>query len=146
MTQHNHHTCCLAMSGRSRGSYGCTERTIKESGNPLMVFPLLGMPLVEHLLIADIQAVSLTSGYYELALGFSVTCLVIASGNRGLYAIFWSSAAYGESNAWKRNFNNANAGVNRNANNRSNGNSVRCVRDSSEWQKQQVFFKLKMES
>ena len=50
-------------------------------------------------------------------------------GNRGLRAIFWSSAAYGESTAWLRHFSSANAGVYRIAYYRSNGLSVRCVRD-----------------
>ncbi|MDR0581384.1 MAG: hypothetical protein LBG31_00300, partial [Prevotellaceae bacterium] len=50
-------------------------------------------------------------------------------GGRGLAALFWSSAAYGESNAWVRYFNDANAGVYRGAPSRSRGYSVRCVRD-----------------
>jgi uncharacterized protein (TIGR02145 family) len=53
----------------------------------------------------------------------------INDGSRGLYAVFWSSAAYGESNAWNRDFGYANAGVFRRAANRSLGYSVRCVRD-----------------
>jgi uncharacterized protein (TIGR02145 family) len=50
--------------------------------------------------------------------------------NRGLYAIYWSSAAGSSNGAWYRNFNYGNAQVERNLNNRSNGFSVRCVRES----------------
>jgi uncharacterized protein (TIGR02145 family) len=50
-------------------------------------------------------------------------------GARGLYAIFWSSAAYSESSAWERYFNYGHANVFRYAASRSYGASVRCVRD-----------------
>jgi hypothetical protein len=76
---------------------------------------------------------------FVLALAYPVSSWLVANGNRGLNSIFWSSAASSGSNAWKRNFNYANAGVNRNANNRSNGNSVRCVRDSYEMQNGRFF-------
>jgi uncharacterized protein (TIGR02145 family) len=52
-----------------------------------------------------------------------------SDGNRGLYSIFWSSAANNGSSAWKQRFYHAYAGVSRYASYRSNGNSVRCVRD-----------------
>jgi hypothetical protein len=51
--------------------------------------------------------------------------------NRGNNANFWSSSAYSSTNAWRRNFNYDNATVNRNNTNRSNGYSVRCIRDST---------------
>jgi hypothetical protein len=51
--------------------------------------------------------------------------------NRGIEANFWSSSAYSDANAWNRNFNYNEARVNRNNPNRSNGLSVRCVRDST---------------
>jgi hypothetical protein len=50
--------------------------------------------------------------------------------NRGLNAIYWSSAVGSSTNAWYREFNYNNAQVNRNLNNRSHGFSVRCVRES----------------
>jgi len=46
--------------------------------------------------------------------------------NRGTNANIWSSLESG-SNAWRRNLNSGNATVNRNANNKLNGFSVRCV-------------------
>jgi uncharacterized protein (TIGR02145 family) len=51
-------------------------------------------------------------------------------GSRGLCAVFTSSAAYGESNAWVRVFFYPNAGVRRRDGYRSAGNRVRCVRDA----------------
>ncbi|MDR0581503.1 MAG: fibrobacter succinogenes major paralogous domain-containing protein, partial [Prevotellaceae bacterium] len=51
-------------------------------------------------------------------------------GARGLSAIFWSSAAYSESYAWRRYFYYTNTGVYRSAITRSHGRSVRCVRDA----------------
>jgi uncharacterized protein (TIGR02145 family) len=53
-----------------------------------------------------------------------------AFNNRGNNAVFWSSSAYSATYAWYRNFNYAYSQVERNANNRSNGFSVRCVRES----------------
>jgi uncharacterized protein (TIGR02145 family) len=53
-----------------------------------------------------------------------------ALNGRGLYANYWSSSANSATNAWRRNFAYNAATVNRNNNNRSNGFSVRCVRDS----------------
>jgi uncharacterized protein (TIGR02145 family) len=50
--------------------------------------------------------------------------------NRGTNAWFWSSSANSPTNAWNREFNYNNGNVNRNNNNRSNGFSVRCIRDS----------------
>ncbi|MDR0691687.1 MAG: hypothetical protein LBF69_01470 [Prevotellaceae bacterium] len=49
--------------------------------------------------------------------------------NRGNHAIFWSSSANGSSNAWRRDFNYTYATVRRYLNYRSNGFSVRCIRD-----------------
>jgi hypothetical protein len=51
--------------------------------------------------------------------------------NRGTNGNFWSSSQSGGS-AWNRNLNSDNAQVNRNANDKTNGLSVRCVKDSSE--------------
>jgi uncharacterized protein (TIGR02145 family) len=51
--------------------------------------------------------------------------------NRGNEADFWSSSAYSGTNAWNREFNYNRTDVNRNNNNRSNGFSVRCIRDST---------------
>jgi len=50
-------------------------------------------------------------------------------GNVGLAGDWWSSTSSGAPNAWDRNLNYNNAGVNRNNNNRKNGFSVRCVQD-----------------
>jgi uncharacterized protein (TIGR02145 family) len=52
--------------------------------------------------------------------------------NRGYNAYFWSSSANSSTNAWNRIFNYSEARVNRNNNNRSNGFSVRCIRDSTQ--------------
>ena len=48
--------------------------------------------------------------------------------NRGSNANFWSSSESG-GNAWRRNLNSGNSTVNRNPNNKANGNSVRCTKD-----------------
>jgi len=48
--------------------------------------------------------------------------------NRGTHAYIWSSLESG-TNAWRRNLNSGNATVNRNANNKLNGFSVRCIKD-----------------
>jgi uncharacterized protein (TIGR02145 family) len=50
--------------------------------------------------------------------------------NRGLSVHYWSSSVGSSSYAWYRDFNYNNAQVNRNLNYRSNGLSVRCVRES----------------
>jgi len=42
---------------------------------------------------------------------------------------WWSSSPNDASNAWNRNLNYNNAEVNRNNNNKSNGFSVRCLKD-----------------
>jgi uncharacterized protein (TIGR02145 family) len=44
-------------------------------------------------------------------------------------AFFWSSTESSSTNAWRRNLNSSNSTVNRNANNKGNGFSVRCLRD-----------------
>jgi uncharacterized protein (TIGR02145 family) len=49
--------------------------------------------------------------------------------NRTSNGNWWSSSASGASNAFNRNLNTGNRGVNRNANNRANGFSVRCLKD-----------------
>lgn len=49
--------------------------------------------------------------------------------NRGNNGYFWSSAENNGSNAWNRNLNYNNAGWNWNNNNKTNGFSVRCVKD-----------------
>jgi uncharacterized protein (TIGR02145 family) len=49
--------------------------------------------------------------------------------NRGYSAVFWSSSAYSATYAWYRNFHYAYSQVERYANTRSYGLSVRCVRD-----------------
>ena len=48
--------------------------------------------------------------------------------NRGTHAYIWSSLESG-TNAWRRNLNSGNATVNRNANNKLYGFSVRCIKD-----------------
>lgn len=48
--------------------------------------------------------------------------------NLGTNANFWSSVRSG-TNAWNRNLNSGNATVNRNANSKANGFSVRCLKD-----------------
>jgi uncharacterized protein (TIGR02145 family) len=49
--------------------------------------------------------------------------------NRGYYAVFWSSSAYSATYAWSRNFHYEYSQVYRTTYHRSNGFSVRCVRD-----------------
>jgi uncharacterized protein (TIGR02145 family) len=49
--------------------------------------------------------------------------------NRGTGAVYWSSSVGSSSAAWHRQFYYNNAQVHRYLNNRSNGFSVRCVRD-----------------
>lgn len=49
--------------------------------------------------------------------------------NQGNNGYWWSSTENGSSNAWNRNMNYNNGGVDRNNNNKTNGFSVRCVRD-----------------
>jgi len=48
--------------------------------------------------------------------------------NRGTNVNIWSSLESG-TNAWRRNLNSGNATVNRNANNKLYGFSVRCIKD-----------------
>jgi uncharacterized protein (TIGR02145 family) len=48
--------------------------------------------------------------------------------NRGTNTNIWSSLE-SDSNAWKRNLNSGNSTVNRNANTKANGFSVRCLKD-----------------
>jgi len=48
--------------------------------------------------------------------------------NRGTNANIWSSLG-SDSNAWRRNLNSGNATVNRNANNKLYGFSIRCIED-----------------
>jgi uncharacterized protein (TIGR02145 family) len=50
--------------------------------------------------------------------------------NRGLNVYYWSSSVANATTAWRRTFDYNNAQVSRYNNNRSNGLSVRCVRDS----------------
>jgi uncharacterized protein (TIGR02145 family) len=49
--------------------------------------------------------------------------------NLGNNGNWWSSSENDASNAWNRNLNYNNAQVNRNNNNKSNGFSVRCLKD-----------------
>jgi uncharacterized protein (TIGR02145 family) len=65
-----------------------------------------------------------------------VAFTVLPAGNRnndgrfnnvGSNANFWSATEDDAGNAWNRNFNNGNAEVNRNQNNKTNGHSVRCL-------------------
>jgi uncharacterized protein (TIGR02145 family) len=49
--------------------------------------------------------------------------------NRTANGNWWSSSASGASNAFNRELNTGNAGVNRNANNKAYGFSVRCIKD-----------------
>jgi hypothetical protein len=49
--------------------------------------------------------------------------------NRSSNANFWSSSQNSASNAWNRNLNSSNVTVNRNNNNKTNGFSVRCLKD-----------------
>jgi uncharacterized protein (TIGR02145 family) len=49
--------------------------------------------------------------------------------NRGSNANFWSSSQNSASNVWNRNLNSSNVTVNRNNNNKTNGFSVRCLKD-----------------
>jgi hypothetical protein len=51
--------------------------------------------------------------------------------NRGSNLNLWSSTPSG-SNAWRRNLNTTYSTVNRNANNKANGFSVRCLRDTDD--------------
>ena len=51
--------------------------------------------------------------------------------NRGTNGILWSSSESG-ANAWYRNVNSGSAQVNRNTNDKSNGLSVRCLKNSQE--------------
>ena len=50
--------------------------------------------------------------------------------NVGRNGNFWSSSENNSDNAWNRNLNRDNRDLNRNNNNKRNGFSVRCVRDS----------------
>ena len=50
-------------------------------------------------------------------------------GNRGRYALFWSSAVYDASYAWERDIRSGYASVRRLAFIRSSGNSIRCIRN-----------------
>jgi uncharacterized protein (TIGR02145 family) len=49
--------------------------------------------------------------------------------NLGNNGNWWSSSQNNTTNAWNRNLNYNNANANRNNNNKTNGFSVRCVRD-----------------
>ena len=49
--------------------------------------------------------------------------------NLGSNGNFWSSSQNDASNAWKRNLNLTNAQVNRNNNDKTNGFSVRCLKN-----------------
>ena len=49
--------------------------------------------------------------------------------NMGNNGYFWSSTETNSNNAWRRNLNYNNSEVNRNNNNKTNGYSVRCVRN-----------------
>ncbi|MDR2449472.1 MAG: fibrobacter succinogenes major paralogous domain-containing protein [Prevotellaceae bacterium] len=60
--------------------------------------------------------------------------------NRGIEAIYWSSSVGSSANAWRRGFGSGNAQVNRNLNSRSNGFSVRCVRESKGTGAKERFF------
>lgn len=74
--------------------------------------------------------------YDKAAIVFS--SLALPGGNRNTDGSFnnlsnngnwWSSTENSTSNAWNRNLNYNNANVNRNNNNKSNGFSVRCLKD-----------------
>jgi uncharacterized protein (TIGR02145 family) len=68
----------------------------------------------------------------RLAMMFLVLAGNVSSGsfnNRGTNGILWSSSESG-ANAWYRNVNSGSAQVNRNANDKSNGLSVRCLKNS----------------
>ncbi|MDR0737890.1 MAG: fibrobacter succinogenes major paralogous domain-containing protein, partial [Prevotellaceae bacterium] len=60
--------------------------------------------------------------------------------NRGTNVFYWSSSVGSSTNAWNRQFNSGNAQVNRNLNSRSNGLSVRCVRESIRNKRQRTDF------
>jgi uncharacterized protein (TIGR02145 family) len=49
--------------------------------------------------------------------------------NLGTNANWWTATENSGTNAWNRNMNNNNGNVNRNNNNKTNGFSVRCIRD-----------------
>ncbi|OGF29906.1 hypothetical protein A2531_02710 [Candidatus Falkowbacteria bacterium RIFOXYD2_FULL_34_120] len=66
-----------------------------------------------------IKAAGLLSGNHNINGSFN---------NRGTNGNFWSSSENG-SNAWYRNLNSSNAGVNRNNADKGNGLSVRCLKD-----------------
>jgi hypothetical protein len=59
--------------------------------------------------------------------------------HRGINAVYWSSAVGSNGGAWYRSFNYGNAQVERNLN-RSNGFSVRCVRESKRHKHQRIGF------
>lgn len=52
--------------------------------------------------------------------------------NMGNNANFWSASENNNNNAWNRNLNYNNSDINRNNNNKKNGFSVRCLRNSSQ--------------
>jgi uncharacterized protein (TIGR02145 family) len=60
--------------------------------------------------------------------------------NRGISVHYWCSSVGSSSNAWYRSLNYDNAQVNRNNSNRSNGLSVRCVRESKRHKHQRIGF------
>jgi uncharacterized protein (TIGR02145 family) len=61
-------------------------------------------------------------------------------GGRGTNVNYWSSSVSSSSNAWRRNFDYNSAQVNRNNSNRSNGFSVRCVRESKRYKHKPTAF------
>jgi len=70
-----------------------------------------------------------TSGFTALPGGFRYTYLTRNYEDRGYYGYFWSSDESGAHPAWARKLSYGHSGVLRNSRSKSQGLSVRCVRD-----------------